>query len=371
MRRRWYHHHYFCGLLFALAIVAVVSGEEEEEAWDLRTQYPRCAAWRPYDQGACSSCCAHAVAAALGARACLNDGFNLRLSAAQLWDCGGTASCDAGGSLIGLIDTVGSGDTAGVALLPEACSNSSAPLRDPNASVCYARQAQCAETPRVLQSALFMDFVMFLASSPPSTTADAMLMIELRKNGPVVSVLTLRGDDIAAFFAVRSAEVVFDPRATAWQPLKRHCIMVYGWGVAADGTRFWRVQNSLGVAWGGGGVGRVVRGRGVLETQWRAPTLAPRACAGECVPGYGNFSVHHLSTPVVVAATTTTPAPDGYYEEEEGLSVGSIVGISLGGVLVLVVITVVAAMHPPRAGVSSRGHHHYYGYQDFAGRNLV
>ena len=327
------------GLLLLLLACRLGEAQDEEE-WDLRALYPRCAAWRPYDQGACASCCAHAIAAALSARACIQDATDLRLSAAQIWDCAGTggeATCAGGSSLFGMVYTLGAGDASAVALLPEAaCANATPPARDPNATTCYARFAHCAPapTPYVLRSALFMDFVLFGAAPPPAQTdaQAALLMTEIRRNGPVVSVLTLRGDDIAAFFALRAADAVFDPRSTAWQPVKRHCLAVYGWGVSAAGVPFWRVQNSLGDAWGDAGVGRIARGRGALELQWRAPTLESRACGSACLSGYGNYSQRTAPAPATPAPplVLVSPAPPTW-------GTGVVVGLALCLSMLLVV----------------------------------
>jgi hypothetical protein len=416
------HHHrrrrgrvlWLLLLLLSTTTFASSSGELEQE-WDLHAAYPQCAAWRPYDQGACSSCCAHAIAAALSARACLQDASNLRLSAAQIWDCagtGGVADCSLGGSFYAMLDNLGSSGSsaAAVALLPESCAtNVSTPfLLDPNVSTCYARFTHCAPepTPYVMRSVLFMDFVLFDGTVPSKHTdaAAALLMSEIRWNGPVISVLTLYGDDIADFIGLRSAETVFTPRSTLWQPVKRHCIVVYGWGVdAATGTPYWRVQNSMGSLWGTAGTGRVVRGRGVLELQWRAVSLAPRVCglsaSSTCMPtpAYGNYSTLLLAPPSPSpTTTTTTPSPQvllllrsGNATTEDTWSTGAILGLALGISTLLILAfggffwlwgssapSAFFFTAPPTAALPVTGavfyqpHHSYHHHCGFAGRTV-
>lgn len=316
----------------------------------------------------------------MGARACLQDADNLRLSAPQIWDCagiGGTTNCSLGGSLIAMLDNLGGAiDTSAVALLPDACDETlppqHMPTRDPNITACYSRFAHCSSGRSLaVQSTLYVDMVYFVLPLQPlpfeasliateMVMAMRMLMGELWVNGPVVSVLTLRGGDIAAFFGISASSDVFDPRATVWQPVKRHCIMVYGWGVdEPSDVPFWRVQNSLGAAWGDGGTGRIVRGRGILEHQWRAPALVRRPCSGgSCLPldAYGNYSTR---TAVLDNASNNNGEVEYWSSAQDSivLSTGAIIGVALGGSVLLI-----GAFAGFLLLAGDPRHHHHYSY---------
>jgi hypothetical protein len=240
-----------------------------------------------------------ALASALGARACLQDRRDTVFSAAQIWDCAGddVATC-ADGTLLRPLIRVLATRSALALLVVGGRSDPALIVSNPNETTCLERHVHrggSSASPYVLQGGLFMDVVHFLmAATATTTTTIAMraMMAELRANGPVVSVLTLRDDDdVVRFLRLGTGHPVFEPGATTTTNAtsRRHCIMVYGWGVdPATGIRFWRVQNSYGTDWGDNGTARIVRGLGVLEDEWRAVSTTPRPCdnttSSGCLP---------------------------------------------------------------------------------------
>ena len=274
-------------LRLLLSALVLVARANKEDALDLRAAYPLCPAWAPYSQGACASCCAAAVATVVAARECLEHGRASRYSMTQIWDCASDGACSRGGSLLALLDTLGQ-DAAGV-FVPADCAPL-APRGDSNLTQCRARLATCPPRPIALEASLFFDLAHFSGPRPDVEFAARALMHELQTRGPVIAVLRLAGQaNIAAFRAHDGAAVFAPPEDGAggdWLTLQ-HCLVVYGWGVALEWdpaaaarrpVPFWRVLNSYGSGWGANGTARILRGTGLLETQWRSPHMAPHPC---------------------------------------------------------------------------------------------
>ena len=300
-------------LLLLLLLVAPARGDDAREALDLRASHPLCPAWAPYSQGACASCCAAAIATVVAARECLEHGRASRYSMAQLWDCASDGGCEKGGSLLGLLDTLGQ-DAAG-AFVPADCAPL-APRSDSNQSQCRARLATCPPRHLTLETSLIFDLAHFAGPKPDVAFAMRALMHELQTQGPVIAVLRLVGrPNIEAFRTHKGAAVFAPPEdnnarndPSQWIALQ-HCLVVYGWGVALEWdpttatqrpVPFWRVQNSFGGGWGTNGTARILRGTGLLEAQWRSPRMAPHPCApGESECGrlpYANYSLRAIDT---------------------------------------------------------------------------
>ena len=305
-----------------------------ETPLDLRASYPLCPAWTPYEQGACASCCAAALATVVAARECLEYGRASRYAMTQIWDCAADGACDRGSNLLSLIDALG--ENIGGAFLPAACAPP-APQRDSNQSLCGPRFAACSRAPTLeLRASLFFDLVRFAGPPLETQLATQALMRELQTYGPVISVLRLVGQSNIAAFRAHDDALVFAPQdaSDAWISLQ-HCVVVYGWGVAFEwdsqtaskrARPFWRVQNSYGTHWGANGTGRILRGVGLLEGQWRSPHMAPHPCVAndsECgrLP-YANY------TPINDVRAAANARPDNW----------SIIGLASGVVVVSVAI---------------------------------
>lgn len=361
--------------LFLQLFAPTARGDDDEEALDLRAAYPLCPAWSPYSQGTCSSCCAAAVATVVAAHECLEHGRASRYSMTQIWDCVSDGTCSRGGSLVALFDAIA--QDAAHAFVPADCAPL-APHRDSNLTQCHARLATtCAppqRRPLTLESSLFFDLAHFAGPRPDVDLAARALMHELQTRGPVIAVLRLVGQINIAAFRTHNGAAVFAPLKedncndnnnaddAECVPL-RHCLVVYGWGVALEwdpataaqrAVPFWRVLNSYGSGWGINGTARILRGTGLLEAQWRSLRMAPHPCPAqknedsECgrLP-YANYSLQKGAekTPASADDEKTKARPDNW----------SIIALACG---VVVISTGIAGLCLYRAPPPPR--HAYY-----------
>jgi hypothetical protein len=372
---------FLLSLAFALILISIgasaATPSDDNSSLDLRAMYPLCPAWSPYSQGACGSCCAAAVATIVAAHECIEYGRASHYSMAQIWDCASEGTCAQGGSLLALIDTIG--DNAGGVFLPSSCAPM-APHRDSNRSQCSARFAACPSASRVfaLQASLFLDLAHFSGPSPDLALATHALMHELLTRGPVIAVLRLVGQaNIAAFRAHEDASV-FAPAYCEEDKVVltlQHCIVIYGWGVAIEWDEtaashrarpFWRVQNSYGSSWGTNGTGRILRGTGLLEGQWRSLHMAPNPCVvahsadeKEC----GRLPYANYSTRALMRSSSTPPPSQTQKDRPDNWA---IIGLASG---VVVLTTAFAGLYLYRgdtydddnAGASFSYSSSYYG----------
>ncbi len=332
------------------------------DKWDIRAAYPLCRAWGGYDQirHDCAQCCPMAIAAALGVRDCIISARDSRFSAQQIWDCtgDGIASCADGVLLNQMLRSMGSNAAAPYVLLPETCAPETGGA--PNMSACIARVWECppptsphpppnatlfVPASASARSAVSYEVLQFRGTpsssssnsdNGPSDIPQAMhsMMHEILTNGPVVSVLTLSGNNIQRFVdwkdpgnsSIGSEVPIFQPDRNlstfnlASSVSFSHCILVYGWGVSrtrsGESVPYWLVQNSYGEQWGRNGTARVARGNGLLETSWRAVSLVERPCVKEgCLPRpYGQYR----ATPILTMGTMPAP-PISRANDDDGI----------------------------------------------------
>jgi hypothetical protein len=199
-------------------------------------------------------------------------------SAQQVWDCAGStagATCANGVVLDRMVDVIGTGSRSGRALVDRRFGFPFEAV-DPNSTRCIAENGMT--TDRVGGVARYDLAPYFVGIEYASQLASRALMNEIVDNGPVVAVLTFVStadfDNFASAGFLKQGRV-FMPNVTTWSFLKRHCVVVVGWGTdAVSGHPFWIVQNSYGPGWADGGFARVLRGADLLEGEWRGLFLA-------------------------------------------------------------------------------------------------
>jgi len=230
--------------------------------WDIQAMYPLCRAWVPFTQDKCGNCCAMAIATALSARECIRDARNTLLSANQIWDCTGQdiADCNEGVYLSNMIAAMHIGSRSPYFLLPSECSNNS--NSNPNITKCLYNFASCSSVVNSfirtqLDAAIMYDMQLYNGPSDyGAMLATHNMMSEIMKNGPVISVISLSGADIAIFqnltgntifipqsllpvtSTINHTSTTQTPKTTTTatktninnQIIQNHCIVVYGWG---------------------------------------------------------------------------------------------------------------------------------------------
>ena len=299
------------------------------DAWDARTLAPACRAFIPYNENTvgCASCCPTAIAAAVGARECLNNRRNSRYSAAQVWDCaGGTFStCNGGTFPEEMVGLMGEGPFASRTLLPEACGPQNI-SGAPSPSMCSARYARCVAQ---AQPAFFQNgqtksvrshiTSLYYSSSTASTIIDdwddeEAMRLEIMLNGPVVATMVLSEGDTIAFKGWADRGEVFIPAtvlngsaASSAANTFHHCVAVVGWGLSSSSkVPFFWIQNAFSDLWGEGGFARIIRGRNVLERMWFAVSPTDRPCVQG---GGGDGSVDEPCLPLPPIRPLSSPAP--------------------------------------------------------------
>jgi hypothetical protein len=355
---------------------------------DLKAAYPLCPAWTPYAQGNCASCCSAAIATIISAQECLEYARASRFSMTQVWDCTAynDGTCAYGvSSPMQMIENL-AGDWGRMALLPETCDNG-APVKDANRTTCAERSSQCSDkSGRSLgvQSVVVFD-VWQPASAFRTNPYDAdmamlAMMREIWDHGPVLSLIKLYGADVTAFQKLGPHAGVFQPKNSSDVfKMLYHCLVVYGWGKASDGTPYWRVLNSYGVGWGDQGTARIVRGANVLEGQWRALKMTLRPCTPsekECATlapyasVYGNYSKRRLAssaTPPPLKNDTTTPfliAESPPLVLAPALHNGAILGIAIGAASLVTVLSIAWRTWTLPSHHAAWGLNYYYYYNN-------
>ena len=299
-------------------------------SYDLRTQYSRCQGFvHIYDQASCSSCCAAAVATQLSLRRCMSTGdMDGLFSAQQVWDCAGSTAggtCANGVVLDRMVEIIGTGSRSGRGLVDRRCGLPFESI-DPNITRCLADDGgPCSPTDRVGGVARYDLAPYFVGIEYASQLASRALMNEIFDNGPVVAVLTFVStsdfDNFASAGFLKQGRV-FMPNVTTWSFLKRHCVVVVGWGTdAASGHPFWIVQNSYGVGWADGGFARVLRGADMLEGEWRGLFLA-------------NQSVAPNASSLAVVVSYLVPSTDILLPSSDIVLVTFLTAIVLAGLIV-------------------------------------
>ena len=313
------------------------------DRWDARDAAPGCRAFAPYDERAigCASCCPAAIAAAVGARDCLQNARNPRYSPAQIWDCagGGFSTCEAGTFPDEMVQTLA--DTP-LALVSETCGAQQHLSGAPNASTCAARYADCvAKNANSVGVVVYhnaqLGAVRTYTDNGIAPGGDLAMRAELMRYGPVVATLALTAQDAATFKALGARAPVFVPASNA-TPTYYHCVAVVGWDVdTTEGLPFFWVQNAYAATWGDAGFARVVRGRNVLERMWFSVSPLPRAC-----PAVPAFDEPCLPPPRLLLSSTpisTTPLPAPI--QLTAISNWEILGIAFASALT---VTLLAAM---------------------------
>merc|ERR1712070_1316431 len=94
------------------------------------------------------------------------------------------------------------------------------------------------------------------------------IMAEIRARGPVACGVAVTDE-----FMHQYKGGIFED--TSGEKKIRHVISLLGWGVAADGTKYWVGRNSWGSYWGESGFFKIVRGKNNLmiesECAWAVP----------------------------------------------------------------------------------------------------
>lgn len=95
------------------------------------------------------------------------------------------------------------------------------------------------------------------------TTADKLLqneqaiMAEIITNGPVITGFMVH-NNFSDFFVKNPGKVYNTVEKTGQEG--GHAVSIVGWGVEADGTKYWIIRNSWGPKWNGDGYFRMVKG---------------------------------------------------------------------------------------------------------------
>jgi hypothetical protein len=266
-----------CVFIFFMTITTTSSSLPY--TYDLRVLYPACRAFAHiFDQGSCASCCAAAAATQLSLRQCMSPNRTDKLySAQQIWDCAASSaagSCAEGVYLDTMLAALGVGVRSARSLVDEQCA---APLQmlEPNISRCLTNNTPCAtQSADLIGGVASYDLShYYVGIEYASQMASHALMNEIYTNGPVLAVLAFVSTaDFVNFgsYSFLKGGRVFMPNATGWSYLKRHCVVVLGWGTdAQSGHNYWVVQNSYGDQWADGGFARILRGADLLEGEWR------------------------------------------------------------------------------------------------------
>ena len=375
-------------LLMPLALAVELPPPPLPSAWDARAMAPACRAFVPYNENTvgCASCCPTAIAAAVGARECLNNGRNSRYSAAQIWDCaGGTFStCSAGTFPDEMVSSMGEGPFASRTLLPEACGPQNI-SGAPSPSMCSARYARCVAQ---AQPAFFQNgqtksarshitSLYYYSSSSSASTVDNRndedaMRLEIMLNGPVIATMVLSESDTIVFKGWSDRGDVFIP-ATLNSSLSssasnaantfHHCVAVVGWGLSSTSkVPFFWIQNAFSDAWGEGGFARIIRGRNVLERMWFAVSPTDRPCVG----GGGDGSVDEPCLPSLVRSSSSPPPPPAVSSPSAPASsplptttaviisggapaIGNweILGVAFASAITITVLAIVVVFHAP------------------------
>jgi len=265
------------------------------ESYDASMGWEECLGYSVIQQqGNCSACCPMAIASALSARECMQNGRNVLFSAQQLWDCAGDFSmdkCEEGTVFSHMVKVMAESSARSKILIPNECSrfSSHATSQAEEHVTCNAVYDECASNRTGLISTALWSSVyanelkLGLAGGGKNMNginAAKALMAEIWVNGPVVAVLSLFYRDFLVFEKLGRGHDVFVPGTVNSSDFlsflesndrnARHCVMVYGWGQdKKTGINYWLIQNSYGAEWGDGGKGRVVRGYNWLENEWR------------------------------------------------------------------------------------------------------
>lgn len=91
------------------------------------------------------------------------------------------------------------------------------------------------------------------------------IMQEIYMNGPVVIGIEV----YPSFYDFwnRDRDAVYTGPSAGEKDPGGHAVVITGWGVAKDGTKYWRVRNSWGPSWGNKGYFQIQRGNNVISCE--------------------------------------------------------------------------------------------------------
>lgn len=152
------------------------------------------------------------------------------ISVQQIINCANSGGCEGGdpGPLLEYASTTG--------LVDETCNPYLAV--DRNCSSWWSRCYTCLTTGCVAIS----NYDTYLVDEFSTVTTEVAMMAEIAARGPIVCAI----HDPPSFKAYNSTDVYIDPSGVT-DPT--HDILLVGYGLTSNGTKYWVLQNSWGTSW--------------------------------------------------------------------------------------------------------------------------
>jgi cathepsin B len=246
-------------------------------SFDGRTKWPTCFQVPIKDQAGCGGCWAFASSSVFGIRACIasRGAINKVMSAQYPISCDlGNNGCN-GGTLSGVWNFFkSSGDVADIDY-PFISGNG-------NRGTCALKATSKKY---------------YAASYTQIQTGMVFMQTEIINNGPIQVGFDVYND----FFSYSSG--VYSH--TTGDKAGGHSVYLIGWGVEADGTKYWTAVNSWGKYWGENGTFKIKRGINECNIELGYKPIAPMIAISTAAPA----ATTHAPTTTTKAPTTTTKAP--------------------------------------------------------------
>jgi cathepsin B len=237
------------------------------ESWQAAEAFPACkeVIETVVDQSACGSCWAMAVSSAASHRLCIknNGAVTTQLSARDLLSCCSSCGfgCEGGYpssawswlSSTGIVSGKNYNDFSKCVSYPFQPCGHHVDTFEPSCSTLDFSTPKCQKSCDDATSwpaSYAEDKLKF--SKAFGVYGEAAMQKELMANGPISVAFTVYSD----FLNYKGGVY----KKTSGSVLGGHAVTLIGWGVEADGTKYWTIQNSWNESWGEKGNFRIVRG---------------------------------------------------------------------------------------------------------------
>lgn len=271
---------------YQLILLMVLQCHSAPVAYDPRANWSSCISFHPEDQGSCNGCAAASLSSALGIRACIRDGRNIRFSAQQIWDCYG-GSCENGVNIENFMFALLYGQRSDTMLrvLPRDISHLNYSILPSNISECKSTSSTENIVSISYHKEWWRDLLNNRGEFRNATNSIQNMQREILENGPITSILYLTSTEMNLFSRWRDlseTKVLKGLPPTIEARNHMHAVTVIGWGNSTtDGTLYWKILNSFGENWGNKGIGNIQGGFGLAEHEWYSVSSTPIPCSAQ------------------------------------------------------------------------------------------